>query len=910
MSEVRGRLFTFLFTDIEGSTKHWDEDPAGMQKALARHDEILRNAIETSGGRIFKRAGDSFLAVFEGASQAVHAAVISQIALQREPWDDSRPIAVRMAVHTGEAQEREGDFFGTTLNRCHRLMSAAHGGQILVSAATAALVRDHLPPGTTLRDLGEHRLRDLVRPEPIYQVVHPDLRSEFPPIRTLSAFAHNLPVQSTTFLGRHREIAEIANLFQKARLITLTGTGGVGKTRLALQMAAHLVDAFPDGVWFVDLAPINDPMLVPQTVASTLSVREEAGKELVKTLTEALRPKNLLLILDNCEQLIAACADFAHRILKTCPQVRILATSRERLNIEGETVWHLQPLPTPDLEALPPLPAIGDYEAVQLFLDRAASVRPGFTLTPQNAPAIASICYLLDGIPLAIELAAVRVNVLSPLQIAARLNDRFRLLTAGPRTVLSRHKTLLAAVGWSYDLLSAEEKRLFERLSVFAGGFDLEAAEQVCSGDGIETDAILDLLTLLVEKSLVIVRETAVAASGSNFSDIKMRYDLLNTLRAFAYQKLVERQEVVAVRRQHLEYYLKLAETAEPELSGPHQEAVLDRLSEEHHNIIAALQWVVDEGLELEKGLRLATAIWRYWLIRGVLSEGRRLLDGMLTRVQSTEGKPDLSLLAKANSAAGAISWAMGDYDLSTRYHTEALNLRRAIGDPVGIASSLNNLAINASAKKDYARAITLLQEAVATLQPIGDESRLANCLDNLAGTYIDAGDFAAARGPLQEALLLFDKTGDLWGKSFALYNLGLVYSREGDLRSAFTYLLQSLEIRVRLKNMGDALTSLLTLSNLFREIGHFNDSVRLYSAALALSKSCEQALSATFLPEIQSNLEALKSALGPDVFLREWELGAKMTLDDVLALLKQPIPDSTWEQTSEDAAHPSHKSE
>jgi class 3 adenylate cyclase len=475
---------TFLFTDIEGSTRLWEQQPEAMEAALARHDALAADAIQRHEGTLVKHRGegDSLFAVFARAADAVAAAVALQQALITEPWPAQTVPRVRLALHTGDAVLRDGDYFGPAVNRCARLRAVAHGGQLLLSSATQELVRDALPEGVTLRELGEHRLRDLARPERVFQLLHPDLPADFPPLASLNTLPNNLPQQVTSFIGREKEMAEVRRLLDKTRLLTLTGSGGTGKTRVSMQVAADLLEGEGDGVWLVELAPLADPALVPQAVATALGIREEPGKPLSQTLVDFLKPKRLLLLLDNCEHLLAACAELAEQILRHCPGVQILATSREGLNIPGETTYRLPSLSLPDPRQLPSsVEGLTQYEAVRLFIDRATAAVPSFTVTNQNAPAVAQLCVRLDGIPLAIELAAARVKALSVEQINARIADMFRLLTGGSRTALPRQQTLRAAIDWSYDLLSEKEKILLRRLSVFAGGWTLEAAEQVCA---------------------------------------------------------------------------------------------------------------------------------------------------------------------------------------------------------------------------------------------------------------------------------------------------------------------------------------------------------------------------------------------------------------------------------------------
>ena len=493
---------TFLFTDIEGSTRLWEQHPEGMRLALARHDTLLRQAIEANEGIVFKTIGDAFCAAFATAPNALSAALAAQCALHTEPWTEGLVLRVRMALHTGAAELRDNDYFGQPLNRTARLLAIGHGGQALVSAATQELTRDMLPPTVTLSEVGEHRLRGLSRPETVFQLIHPDLPAEFPPLKSLDnpQLSNNLPQQVTSFIGREKEIEAVKSLLDTTRLLTLTGSGGCGKTRLALQVAAELLENYPDGAWFVELASLSDPVLVLQNVAQALGVREEAGKLLLQSLTAALKGKGLLLVLDNCEHLLAACAQLVDTLLRASPGVRVLASSREGLGIAGETLYRIPSLSLPDLKQRATPASLTTYEAVRLFVERAMAALPAFAVTNQSAPALDQLCVRLDGIPLAIELAAARVRSLSVEDINSRLDHRFRLLTGGSRTALPRQQTLKALIDWSYDLLSDQEKTLLARLSVFAGGWTLAAAEKVYSGARVEDWEVLDLVSSLVDR--------------------------------------------------------------------------------------------------------------------------------------------------------------------------------------------------------------------------------------------------------------------------------------------------------------------------------------------------------------------------------------------------------------------------
>ena len=571
---------TFLFTDIEGSTTLLQRlGDRRYAEILAEHQRLLRDAFAKGNGREIDTQGDASLVAFSRARDALAAAVAAQQALMKYPWPDGASLRVRMGLHTGEPLSRETGYVGIDVHRAARIAAAGHGGQILLSDAVSSLTARDLPQGVSLRDLGSHRLKDLQEPEHILQVVCPDLPSEFPRLRSLDASPNNLPRQLTSFIGREKEIAEVKRLLSRTCLLTLTGAGGAGKTRLALQVAADVAEQYPDGVWLVELAPLSDPALVPVALAAAVGIRDQAGRGLPLVLSEYLQSRHVLLIVDNCEHLIEACAPLVDTLVRSCPHIRVLATSQEALSIAGETAWRVPSLPVPDPAHLPSVGELSGVAAVRLFVDRAAAVAPGFALTSQNARAIVQTCSRLDGIPLAIELAAARIKVLTPQEIAARLDDRFRLLVGSSRGSVPRQQTLQAVMDWSYGLLSAPEQAVLRRFSAFSGGATLQAAEAVCAGDGVEPSNVLALLAQLVDKSLVLTEA----------HDEATRYRMLETTRQFGLDRLKESGKADIVFGRHLDWCVRLAEEANAQMWGPELPTWLTRLEVEHDNFRGAL---------------------------------------------------------------------------------------------------------------------------------------------------------------------------------------------------------------------------------------------------------------------------------------------------------------------------------
>lgn len=815
---------TFFFTDIEASTRLLQHlGDAAAAQVFDDHRRLLRAAFESGGGRELQDQGDGFLVVFQSAHDAVHSAVAAQRDLDTHPWPTGASLRVRIGLHTGEPTSAAGGYVGLDVHRAARICSAGHGGQILMSETTRSLVEHDLPPGVSLRDLGAHRLKDLTRPEHVFQLVVPGLPADFPPLKSLDALPNNLPVQLTSFIGREREIGQIKNLLATARLLTLTGSGGAGKTRLAFQAAAELLGDFTDGVWLVELGSLTDPTLVPQRVASTLGVHEEPGRPLIETVSAFLYPKSLLLLLDNCEHLLPVCAQLAHTLLRKCPHLRILTTSREALGMEGELAYRVPSLSLPDPQHLPSLDGLTQYEAVRLFIDRAFLSDPRFVVTSSNAAPVAQVCHHLDGIPLAIELAAARVRVMSAEQIAARLDDRFRLLRGGSRTAPPRHQTLRAAIDWSYDLLSEKEKVLLRRLSVFAGGWTLEAAEAVCAGGGVEAIDTVDLLTQLADKSLVSV-ET---------QDKESRFRLLETVRQYSKDRLLESGEGSEVRWRHREWCLGLVEKAERELHGPGQQVWLGQLEIEHDNLRAAMAWSKTQEDGAELGLRLAMGLWWFWSVRGYWSEGRQWLEGMLA---ANDSSPAATRTTAFNRAA-VLAFRQGDYQGAKALYEESLALSRKLAHRHGIASSLHNLGLIAMHQAEYEQATPVLEESLTLFRELGDQQGIAASIHQLGFVAMHQGDYDRATALLEESLSLFRGLKNIVETAASLSNLGVVARYKGDHGRAEALLHESLALSREIGDKGAIASALRNLGAVAWHEGEYGRATALLDESLVLCR-------------------------------------------------------------------------
>ncbi len=731
---------TFLFTDIEGSTRLWETHPGAMHAALAAHDETTTKTIDAHGGSVVKHMGDGAIAAFPTAGDAIDAAIALQTALADQVHPDVGALRVRMGIHSGEVEARDGDYFGPTLNRTARLMAAGHGGQVLVSLVTERLAGDR----TDLVDLGEHRLRDLSRPERIFQVASD---TGFPPLRTLDRAPNNLPVFATSFVGRHREFDEVAALLRANRLVTLTGVGGAGKTRLSLQVAADAANHFHGGVWFVPLAAVTDPDAVDGAMAEALGVGQEPGKPLRDSVLDHLADRTALLVVDNCEHLIDAAAEVVEEVLGRAPDVKVIATSRELLGVPGEVAYGLRSMRLPGRSETVTPATLAEFDAVQLFTERAAATKPDFRVDADNAEAILEVCRRLDGMPLALELAAARIRTFPPAKLADLLDQRFRLLTGGARTALPRQQTLAATIEWSYRLLDDQERTLLRRLSAFQSGFTFDAVTDVCATDPIAEFDVVELLPSLVDKSLVVADD----------SDDEPRYRLLETIRQFARDLFEDTHEADAVRLRHAEFFDRFAWAAKPHLRGPDEARWWRRIDDELDNLRQAMTWSIEHD-QAALGLSIACGIWRHWWFSNKWSDGIHWLERLLEAAGIEIPEP---LRAEALLGLGSLGTISGELDDPLPLLEEAYDrwqaLRHAGADPDLLRGSLPAAAINLAAEHSNRRgnhelALELNHEALALARELGNAEATSIALGNIALGHASGGDADEARRLFDEA--------------------------------------------------------------------------------------------------------------------------------------------------------------
>jgi predicted ATPase/class 3 adenylate cyclase len=859
---------TFLFTDIEGSTNLARILGSRWPGVLQEHQDILRAAILDHGGVEVRTEGDAFFVVFGSAVDAVAASTAAQRALVGHTWPPNGAIRVRMGLHTGEGRLGQGDYVGLDVHRAARIAASGHGGQVLISEATRSVVEDALPDGAGLRDLGPHRLKDFDQPQRIHQLAVGGLPADFPPIRTLE-IPTNLPVRLTSFIGRERELVEITDLLDSARLVTLTGPGGTGKTRLALRVATDVLERFADGVFFVELAPITDPHLVPSVIGSTLGIGEEGPRPILETLKRELRDRTTLLVLDNFEQVVEA-GWTVGAILGAAPRVRALVTSRAPLQIEGERESPVSPLGLPDpAQRLGPADA-GRYEAVTLFQDRAAAVDATFALTEENAEAVARICTLLDGLPLAIELAASRLRLLNPQALVERLDRSLALLAGGSRDLPARQRTLRGAIAWSHDLLDEEHRTLFRRLAVFAGGFTLETAEAVCDPDGDIGVDLLDGLQSLLNASLVRRKTDQPGA---------VRFDLLETIREFGLERLEEDDQADVIRRRHALYFLALAQAAKPKLREPGFFQVMGGLAAEHENLRTAMAWAVanDQG---EVALRMIEAFWRFWHFHGDLSAGRRWADQALALPSGGEGT---DARAKALIGRGSLAYWQNDTAAALLDYEEALSILEAIGDPAGAAEGRYNLAFVEPMRGNVEKAIELFRSSMATFQELGDRRGTADAQFGLAVMSRLQGDLTTAAASAEQALVVHQDLGDVFGLTGELYVLGRVAAETGDLDTARRHYLQTLENMELIQERTGIALILDNLANLANLGGRPHEAMRLAGA----SESVKELVGGEAPPELihlPDPRAQARELLSEDEIEVAWAEGRAMSLEQALS--------------------------
>ncbi len=925
---------TFLFTDIVGSTQLLHELGPDYDAVFTAHQQLLRSAFHAHHGHEVDTQGDAFFVAFQRASDALACAVAAQQALAAYPWPDGHPIEVRMGLHIGEPRIVEGHYVGIDVHRAARVAAAGHGGQIVLSEAVHSLAAGALPAGTSLRDLGRHRLKDLPQPEHLYDVLIDGLRQDFPPLKTLEARPHNLPIPPTPLIGREKELAAIEALVRRenVRLVTLCGPGGTGKTRLSLQVAMDVLEDFHDGVYFVDLAPISDPELVPATIAQVLGVRDQGSRPLLDLLKDYLREKQLLLLLDNFEQVIPA-AKAVSDLLSTARKLKVLVTSREVLHLRGEQDFPVPPLAVPNRKPLPPLERLTQYEAVRLFIERAQLVKPDFDITKENAPAVAEICYRLDGLPLAIELAAARVRLLPPEAMLKRLDSRLKLLTGGARDAHYRQQTLRGTIEWSYDLLSEAEQRLFRRLGVFVGGWTLEAAEVVARdrlhvegwvvdeerlGRPTEEESfvveeggldVLEGLGSLVDKSLVQQRESA---------DGESRFAMLETIREYALERLEASGEAEAVRREHARYFLTLSLEAEPQLKGASQAEWVDRLLAEHDNTRAALAWGLKADVEV--ALRVAASQWRFWQLCGGPREGLRWLMAALERGDNAPARAR----AQALNAAGILTRIQGEPDRALTLHEQALEVFQALGDTPNIALALLAIGVHASWAGELPKAASFLQDALTLYRQAGDAWGEGQALVSLGVLSLFQGAMAKGASYFERNLAIQRTLGDEYAIAATLHNLGEIARFQGDYDGAAKRYRESLVIARHIGDDEDAIVNLNWLSRIAQERGQYHDArqclleslplalrrgdprlileglercaellaaqqrreeaVRVLSAAAALRISTGIPVIPNDEPDLDRTRAALREQLGEAEFTAAWERGETMTLAEAVA--------------------------
>ncbi len=843
---------TFLFSDIEGSTRLWEEQPDAMESALERHDRRARRIIAKHGGTVFKTVGDAFYTVFPNVRTAAQAAIEGQRRLSRVDRQRGLSLKVRMAIHSGMAQERDGDYFGAAVNRVARLLSLGNGGQILLSRqAREALFIEPLQDDVEIDDLGIHRLRDLAQPEHVFQILTGDARTQGS-LKPLSTYPNNLPIQISSFIGREKELADCRVLVRDHRLLTLTGAGGSGKTRLALQLAMEMLG--PDGAFLVEFASINSAENVALRIASIFDQRESApGASILDSVVEYLRYSRALLVLDNCEHVIEAAADAVHQLLSKCPLLKIIVTSRETLGLAGENVYIVRPLDVPMSDEPGSLDELIRFESVRLFVERATAINSNFALTNENAPAIFEICRALEGVPLAIELAAARSRLMSPEQIAERLDDRFRLLTVGDRSSLPRQQTLRSLIDWSYNLLSTEEKTLLDSLSVFIGGWTIEAAEEVCHSSQLPKREVFDLLSRLVDKSLVQYEE---------WKDEGIRYRLLGTIRQYAQAHLLEKGLIDQIRCRHLEYFANLAESGSPYVRIG-DAGWLRRISREHDNIRLALDFDSTSQEALQNQIRLAAALTVFWSNRGHLTEGRQRFERALSRGR------DLGPAAKAPALLGAavLEASQLNYPRALEMIGEAVDIWRSLDDPTNLAHGLlvqGNILIQV---RRFEEASAAYEEGNEIRIRLGDRQGLAVPLNNLGYIAVQMGDLEKAIPLVEQSIAICREFESRQGLIAATHSLAVALKLAGRYLDALEVIRESLQLAWELGHWVPVALRIETTAEILAKLGDSAEAVRLFSFADRLRDRIQQPIPKLEVARLESALDELRATMEAEEF-------------------------------------------
>ena len=904
---------TFLFTDIEGSSRLWERHPEAMREAVARHDGLLQTAVAQNQGHLVKMRGDGLHAVFASVQDAVAAAVAGQRALLAEEWEASiGQMPVRMGLHSGSAELRDGDYFGPAVNRAARLQDAGHGGQILLSVASAGLIAGQLPDDFTLRDLGRFQIKDFPAPEQVYQVIAPGLPDRFPPLRAPGGRRTNLPRQATSFVGRERELEAGKRLLEEARLVTFTGPGGTGKTRLALQVGGELLDSYRDGIWLAELAPLGDETMVLLAIAQVFALQTSPGRPLEAALADFLRGKELLLLLDNCEHLIGECARVAEQMLASAAGLKILASSREPLGVPGEMILRVPSLTLPASDEATAA-SLRDSEAVRLLSERANAVQPGFQIKDENAAAVVEICQRLDGIPLAIELAASRLRLFSPQQIASRLNDRFRLLTGGSRTAVPRQQTLQALIDWSYELLSEEEKALFRRLSVFVDGWTFEAAEAI--GEGLD---VLELIDQLVNKSLV---QSEREGHGPRF-----RY--LETIRQYARARLYAAEEGQAARDQHFAFFYRLVTDEVRNFDGPGREEARRKLKPEIDNFRLAIEWGMSRDPIAALGLLDGVVSFLIhdtgWGNQAAAIRPAEVQDWLEMAVQALE-TPRIAEMEADNRHAwaqihlltGQVTMGTGEFAHVREETGKAITLARELGDRHMLMAALGFFSITANAQREYDQeAVRAAKECLALAQELNSSFYKSAGLSVLAGYEMEHGDLALGEAYLAEASQggdiisavtmfqgavnlaysqdepaealphflesrrLFEEFENAQFVAFATSHIAHIQRRAGDLSAAEEAYKETLAHFHWQGHLPAVAHELECLAFIARAWDAPERAARLLGAAEALRELSEAPMLADEQEEYDLELAALRRELDADVFQKAWVAGRVMDID------------------------------